>query len=59
MVWKVKHIADSLWKYLNQPLFNSQTPAIWHYRNFWYLYRVGHLEICFKRDILPQSRYTQ
>ena len=59
MLWKIKQISHPLWKYLNQPLFNGESPAIWQINHFWCVYKVEHLENCCKKHIVPESHYTQ
>jgi hypothetical protein len=59
MLWKFKQIAHPLWKYLNQPLFNTQHPATWQVSLFWYAYKVEHLENCLRKQIFSESHYTQ
>ncbi len=45
-----------LWKYLNQPLFDTSTPMILSPKRFWALYQVQFLERCLARDCESESR---
>ncbi|MDJ1174260.1 hypothetical protein [Roseofilum capinflatum] len=37
-----------LWAYLNQPLFNSESPMVWSLNQFWYRYQLTLLERCWQ-----------
>ncbi|MEO1144438.1 MAG: hypothetical protein AAFY26_02405 [Cyanobacteria bacterium J06638_22] len=46
-----------LWHYMNQPLFNRQSPAKLNPRRFCYTYRVKYLERCLSQNFLPEKRF--
>jgi hypothetical protein len=46
-----------LWKFLNQPLFDAQQPAILNPHRFWYIYNVRHLERCWSRAFRPEEHF--
>ncbi|MEA5534314.1 hypothetical protein [Crocosphaera sp. XPORK-15E] len=58
-LWKFRHIGGAIWLYLNQPLFNANSPTIWEVNRFWYLYKIQLLENCLHKDSTSQSHYTQ
>ena len=40
-----------LWRYLNQPLFETQYTPILNPRRFWYVYQVEYLERCLAHPV--------
>jgi hypothetical protein len=48
-------VIKPVWRFLNQPLFDKQQPAILNPRRFWYAYRIQHLENCLNRTYRPEE----
>ncbi|MFQ3627939.1 MAG: hypothetical protein SNJ57_15530 [Cyanobacteriota bacterium] len=46
-----------LWHYLNQRVFDRNSPIILDIHRFSRFYRVQHLERCFCRQYQPEERY--
>ncbi|NJL38766.1 MAG: hypothetical protein HC840_26540 [Leptolyngbyaceae cyanobacterium RM2_2_4] len=46
-----------LWSYLNQPLFNAQTPLILRPQRFWYSHNIRHLERCWHSAYRPEEHF--
>ena len=59
MVYKAILISHFLWQYLNQPVLDEPSAAVWHPRLFWYLYRVQLLESCWQKNITSESHSQQ
>ncbi len=58
-VWNCQQIAMATWKYLNQPLFDSNKPMVGKISRFWYCYKISMLEKCLKINTISQRHYTQ
>ncbi|MEM1368447.1 MAG: hypothetical protein AAGG02_10600 [Cyanobacteria bacterium P01_H01_bin.15] len=53
---KIRLVAFSTWKYLNQPLTGRNAIyARWNLRQFWYRYRVEMLESCWRKAIPSET----
>jgi hypothetical protein len=43
-----------LWQFLNQPVFNPQSPLVLNPARFWQRYQLEHLERCWNRTYRPE-----
>lgn len=57
MIDKTLKVRFPLWKFLNQPVFNPQSPLVLNPRRFWQLYQLDHLERCWIRAYRPEERF--
>lgn len=46
-----------LWKYLNQPILDPQTPLVLDPQQFWQRHQIEYLERCWIRAYLPEERF--
>lgn len=46
-----------LWKYLNQPVFDPQSPLVLNPNQFWQRHQIEYLERCWIRAFRPEERF--
>ena len=56
---KLRRVWLASWQYLNQPIFDSQSQAVWKPSRFWYLYKIQFLERCWLKECTAKSHYAE
>lgn len=49
-----KRIRFPLWKYLNQRIFDKETPIFFFPHQYWHFYQCQHLEKCWFINYQPE-----